>query len=253
MKETLIIYRDWWEAIKSLPTNLRFEAFDAICSYAFEGKQPEDPIIAGVTALMRSTVDRDKAKYEEICNKRSQAIKSRWEKLNKIQENTNEYKCINSIQTNTSTTDNEHDNDNDYEYDNDNKSSKEDNILKNNNKDIELEKEFEAFRVLYPGTKRGLNIELGNLKKKYPKEWRQIIPKLRPAVEKLIAYHKEAEEAKSKGAQIFIPNYAYLQTWINQARWEETFPEIPEQHNNGSHSQIIETDYSDTDFGGMKY
>lgn len=116
MKETLIIYRDWWEAIRNLPPELRFKAFDSICEYAFEGKQPEDPILGAVTALMRSTIDRDRAKYEEICNKRSKAIQARWKKYKSIQENTNEYKCKKSIQENTSITDNEYEN----EYDNDN-------------------------------------------------------------------------------------------------------------------------------------
>lgn len=73
MKETLIIYRDWWEAIKSLPTDMQLKAYNAICEYAFEGKHPEDPMIAAVTALMRSAIDRDNKKWENVRKKRAEA------------------------------------------------------------------------------------------------------------------------------------------------------------------------------------
>lgn len=73
MKETLIFYKDWWEAIKSLPTNMQAEAFNSVCAYAFEGVQPTDPMIAAVTSLMRSAIDRDNAKWESTREKRRQA------------------------------------------------------------------------------------------------------------------------------------------------------------------------------------
>lgn len=73
MKETLIIYRDWWEAIKSLPTDMQLKAYNAICEYAFEGKHPEGPMIAAVTALMRSAIDRDNKKWETVRKKRAEA------------------------------------------------------------------------------------------------------------------------------------------------------------------------------------
>lgn len=73
MKETLIFYKDWWEAIKSLPTNMQAEAFNSVCAYAFEGVHPTDPMIAAVTSLMRSAIDRDNAKWESTREKRRQA------------------------------------------------------------------------------------------------------------------------------------------------------------------------------------
>lgn len=243
MKDTLIIYRDWWEAIKNLPPELQFEAFDAICAYAFEGKQPENPIISAVTALMRSAVDRDKTKWEDVREKRRQAGKrglaKRWgEKKESPDTMANDSKNSNCQQMPTIATPTEPKP-----------------TPTPNKADIELEKEFDIFREMYPGQKRGLAVELGNLKKKYPKEWKKIIPLLRPAVERLIDYHQRAEAAKASGAQIFVPNYAYLQTWINQARWQEEFPELPAtgSTSNNAPSAIEEPDYDDTDFGGRKY
>lgn len=240
MKDTLIIYRDWWEAIKNLPPGLRFEAFDAICAYAFEGKQPENSIISAVTALMRSAIDRDKAKWADVREKRRQAINTRWNR-HKEQKNTPQAQENKSIQMNTNVSPEQ---------------PTEPNPTPTPSKaDIELEKEFDTFRKLYPGQKRGLAVELENLKKRYPKEWKKIIPLLPPAVERLIDYHQRAEAAKASGAQVFVPNYAYLQTWINQARWQEEFPELPAtgSTSNNATSAIEEPDYDDTDFGGRKY
>lgn len=242
MKDTLIIYRDWWEALKSLPPELRFDTFDAICAYAFEGKQPEDSIISAVTALMRSAIDRDKIKYEKVCERnRRNGIKGG---RPKTQNNPNNPVGILETQNNPKQPDNDYDN----EYDNN--SSNEEILLKTKIKDIELEKEFDAFREMYPGQKRGLAVELGNLKKKYPKEWKKIIPLLRPAVERLIDYHQRAEAAKASGVQIFVPNYAYLQTWINQQRWEEEFSQLPTSDKNET-KQHEEDDYSITDFNAL--
>lgn len=125
MKETLILYKDWWEAIKILPTNMQLEAYNSICAYAFEGAQPTDPMIAAVTALMRSAIDRDKAKWESVCEKRRASIKSRWDKQKAASASeqanttdtpnttdTNVFNSIQKIQMNTSDTDNDNVNDN---------------------------------------------------------------------------------------------------------------------------------------------
>lgn len=245
MKDTLIIYRDWWEAIKSLPTELQPAAFNAICEYAFEGKQPADPIIYAVTALMRSAIDRDKAKWEDVRKKRSDAGKrglaKRWgkqnpeqtEEITSIANDSKDNKCyqIQSPQPEPAT---------------DPQPTDTEELSK-------LEAEFERFRALYPGNKRGTAIEFGNLKKKYPKKWREIVPLLVPAVERLLAYHKAANEAKAKGAQIFLPNFAYLQTWINNARWTDEYPAIEAPTSPGEALPSTNETDSDTDFGGRQY
>lgn len=244
MKETLIIYRDWWEAIKSLPTDLQLEAYNAVCSYAFEGTEPENPMISAVTALMRSAIDRDKAKWEDVREKRRIAGRrgaqstnaKRWGENTTQQESSksaNAGKCRQMPTTPEPTPEPP-------------ATDKEELSL--------LEQDFEAFRLKYPGSKRGLAIEFANLKKKYPKQWKQIVPKLMPAVERLLAYHEKAKEAKAHGANIFLPNFAYLSTWINNARWEDEFPAIDTPATPGASTpSAIEPDYSETDFGGRKY
>lgn len=78
MKETLIFYKDWWEAIKSLPADMQLEVYNSVCAYAFEDIVPTNPMIAAVTALMRSAIDRDNSKWGKVREKRRAAIKSRW-------------------------------------------------------------------------------------------------------------------------------------------------------------------------------
>ena len=89
-----------------------------------------------------------------------------------------------------------------------------------------LAKEFEKFRQAYPGTKRSADVEFEYFKNRHPRRWQTIVPRLMPAVERLIAYHTAAEEARKTDPKIFVPNYPYLSTWINGARWDDEYPKI---------------------------
>lgn len=241
MKETLILYKDWWEAIRSLPTDMQLAAYNAICVYAFEGEQPSDPMIAAMTALMRSAIDRDNKKYDAVCEKRRAAIKMRWDRMKAQEEtssssvqtntsdtsdtldtkdtsDTNVFTSIQVIQKNTSITDNDNDNVNDNDNDNDIKE-------KNTKKEsvcvlTKTEQLFEEFRKAYPGRKRGLQTELEAFKRKY-KNWASIVPLLMPALERLIAYTEEAQRTEG-----WAPRYANLSTWLYQARWEDEMPQV---------------------------
>lgn len=116
MKETLILYKDWWNAIKCLPVEMQAEAFNSVCAYAFEGVMPTDPMTAAVTALMRSAIDRDNEKWEKVREKRRAAIKSRWDKQKAVTEeqmntdDTNVFTSIQDKQKNTTDTVNVNDN-----------------------------------------------------------------------------------------------------------------------------------------------
>jgi hypothetical protein len=79
----------------------------------------------------------------------------------------------------------------------------------------ELFEQFKEARMMYPGTKRGAETELGNLRKKYPKEWRGIIPAFWQAIGLQIDRRKEL---KKKGE--FVPPWKHLKTYINNACWE---------------------------------
>lgn len=78
----------------------------------------------------------------------------------------------------------------------------------------ELEAMFETFRKAYKGTKRGFKVEFDNLKKKHQSDWREVIPKLMPALENMEAWRAQQQQAGK-----FVPPYAMLQTWLNQQRW----------------------------------
>lgn len=74
---------------------------------------------------------------------------------------------------------------------------------------------FDLFRENYPGTKRGLDVEFENLKKKH-KDWKDIVPIL----DYQLSCQKNArEDRRSIGG--FVPEWKNLQTWINQRCWEE--------------------------------
>lgn len=81
----------------------------------------------------------------------------------------------------------------------------------------ELEQQFDEFRKAYKGTKRGLNVELDNFKRKN-QNWRELIPLLLPALQRELAWREQMAAAGQ-----FVPQWAYLQTWLNQRRWETEY------------------------------
>lgn len=108
----------------------------------------------------------------------------------------------------------------------DNNNSKDSTITMDNNKNIlcenlsakDAEQLFEQFRKAYKGKKRGLQTELENFRKHNKKDWLEIVPLLLPAWERELAHR---EQAAKQGR--FVPEYAMLQTWLNQRRWEMEF------------------------------
>lgn len=112
----------------------------------------------------------------------------------------------------------------------------------------ELEAMFNQFRQAYKGTKRGLKVELENFKKKYS-NWREIVPCLMPALEREIAWREQMQAAGQ-----FVPQWAYLQTWINQARWENEFEAVQPAKGGAAqyNAQQVQTQQppSDDEYGG---
>lgn len=74
---------------------------------------------------------------------------------------------------------------------------------------------FEDFRISYPGTKRGINVEFENFVKKH-EDWEDVLPKLKEAISCQI---KNRNIKKSK--KEFTPEWKNLKTWISQRCWEE--------------------------------
>lgn len=75
--------------------------------------------------------------------------------------------------------------------------------------EVSYKKQFEEARKIYKGTKRGLDTEFNNFTKKH-KNWRNIIPLLKPAILKQIEWRKQDKR--------YWKNF---QTWINNSCWEE--------------------------------
>lgn len=122
-----------------------------------------------------------------------------------------------------------------------------DNIEKKKKEKKESEQIFDEFRKAYKGKKRGLTTELDNLKKKHPKDWKDIVPLLMPALER-----EEQHRKIAKAAGEFVPQWAMLQTWINQSRWEMEYPEDEQQVTQVQPTAPAANEYGG-DFGGVDY
>lgn len=69
----MVIYREWKDVLQEYSLAERCMAYEAIMDYAFDGVVSDDPLIRGITALMRQRIDKDQLKYQEISNKRAEA------------------------------------------------------------------------------------------------------------------------------------------------------------------------------------
>ncbi len=94
-----------------------------------------------------------------------------------------------------------------------------------NNNQNEIEKEFERFRIKYPGTKRGFETEFLNFKKKHP-DYATAVFLLLPAVDEMINFRQIKTQRND-----FVPPLPNMQTWINQRRWETEFENTNTQNN----------------------
>lgn len=248
---SFIFNLDWYAVLLEYPEEVRFEVYEAIMRYALSGTLAElKPLAKMAFSFIKKEMDYNREKYESTVEKRRAAVKSRWERQKAEQPSSDdsnpaddssdtnvqdEYTSIQSIQMNNLNTHNDNDNDNN----NDIIIIKKHDFCVSEIPDVEkpekpeqaqtteqtdLETQFEEFRRMYPGTKRGFKIEFENFRRKNPKTWRTIIPLLIPAITKQIQWHE-----RSIATGQFTPNYKHLQTWINQQCWTEEQPEITAQ------------------------
>lgn len=110
MKNTVIFYQDWYEALQDLTPEERLEAYDSVMRYAFEGVVPKDRFIRTTTALMRTTIDRDNARYDETSRKRKEAVNKRWQAYKRSVMNTNDTNHTDNVKENVNVNDNDKDN-----------------------------------------------------------------------------------------------------------------------------------------------
>ena len=236
-RTSFVFYVEWAEALEGLAAEKRCQVYEAVISYANTRCVPElDSDVKLAFNFIKKDIDRNAEKYDATCEKRRQAMLNRWQKAKK-EDNTIANRLYNTIedkQDYTIATENENENENGNENGNENENESTSVDKKNKQKkgcEFELAKEFELFRKAYPGSKRSLEVELANLKRKFPQNWREIIPQLRPALERLLEYHRGIAEARSRGARVFAPNFANLSTWLNNCRWQDEYPDINRQIN----------------------
>ncbi len=99
----------------------------------------------------------------------------------------------------------------------------------------EFEIKFEIFRNNYPGTKKTLETEFSNFKKKH-KDWKQVLETLSESLDNQI----EAKRIKKAKGE-FVPQWKMLSTYINNRAWEEVMPVDDEQLVVNSHSILRPT------------
>ena len=74
--------------------------------------------------------------------------------------------------------------------------------------------DFENFRKLYPGVKRGSETEFNDFQKH--KDWADVVTNLPAVIQDHIADRKSKEQRGE-----FVPQWKHLKTWLSQRCWEE--------------------------------
>ena len=80
-----------------------------------------------------------------------------------------------------------------------------------------LRKQFEAFRVQYPGTKMGHDTELDAFRKKHA-NYLEIIPLLSDALQREKEHRYQCEMSGK-----FVPEWKHLKTWLSKSCWEAEY------------------------------
>lgn len=130
MKESFVLYTSQYEAIAELSAQQKGELFDALFQYVSTGEEPQfsDREIKMAFNFMRIQIDRDNAKYEEVCERRRAAGRKGGrprKQTDSSETNASDEKqkkqmvFSESKKSKSKHNDNEYDNDNDNEYDND--------------------------------------------------------------------------------------------------------------------------------------
>lgn len=117
MKNSFILYTEIWPAIQKLDMEQRGKLFTAIMKHAI-GEEPEklDILTDVIFTFIKSQLDRDEQKYQEVCKRRAEYGRRGGLATAKQKQ----AKASKSKQDQANQADNENDNDNDNEYDNDN-------------------------------------------------------------------------------------------------------------------------------------
>lgn len=82
-KKSFVLYHDYWEWLKLLSDEELGKIFKAIFIYERENEVPVnfDPKLEMAFTMIKETLDRDKLKYEQVCNRNKEVAKMRWQKM----------------------------------------------------------------------------------------------------------------------------------------------------------------------------
>lgn len=134
-KRSFVLYYDYREHIALLTDEERGRLFMALLDYGETGEEPElEGAALMAFSFIRSQLDRDAARYNEKCRKRSEAGKlgGRPPKASESTENQEEAKKANAFsekQSEAKKADNDTDNDNDTDTDTDTDKLSKDNLV----------------------------------------------------------------------------------------------------------------------------
>lgn len=97
-----MLYFDLRPSLKRLSLEDKGRLFEAILDFGEYGVIPElDGVLAFAWDFIQPRLEKDRDRYTEICEKRRDAVNTRWERERTQQDNTNEYKSIQVIPTTT--------------------------------------------------------------------------------------------------------------------------------------------------------
>lgn len=246
-------YHEWLAGIElQFPDDRQMQdhLIAAVVRYALTGERPDpeaDRMTFIAIAPLFAYVDKGVQRYNGIRQKRREAAGARWrEKSAKnanaqsaMQMDANADFAMQNINTNTSISKSKKEKDKKVVADCDVAAEDSETLTR-------LRTQFEDFRKKYPGSKRGFKVEFDNFKKKHPRDWRQIVPLLLPALDRLIEWHRGRRAAGQ-----FAPEFKNLSTWLNNECWTEELPPVEQplkQTQNGPRTTPVSPDERHEEF-----
>jgi len=213
-KTSFIMYVSWYEAINQLTDENAGLLLKAIMKYHSTGEIPNiDNPISFPFNFLKPQMDHNWELYDKICE-RNKLNGSKGGRPLKTQNNPNNPLGFLETQKTHWKHDNDIDIDIDSDNDIDNDIDRKEKFKKENSFKI-INEDFENFRLQYPGTKRGYEIEFENFKKKNA-DWEEILPIL----SERLKYQNDCRFEKAQNGG-FVPEWKNLSTWINQKCWDE--------------------------------
>jgi len=223
-RDSMLVYRSFYEAGKNLKSADRLKLYDAIFLYGMDLQEPElQGIVSTLFGLIKPNIEANIKKYKNGSKTKTKQNKSKIEANDKQDESKRE----GNVDVNVDVNENEDEDDNVDANERKNEQADKQSTVRKKiqfvpptvDEETDIQK-FEEFRKLYPGIKKGLQTEYTNFCKH--KDHKQVINLLLGSINKQI--HWAAEIKKVRGTE---PFWKHLQTWINNRCWEEEV-ELPQ-------------------------